>query len=77
MKTIRIYDTLTKALTTIGAITVFILCFSDQWYGWAARIYLGALFILFLLNQDTIEARDYEKMGALEQFEYIMRKNRQ
>lgn len=73
----KLYDTLTDALAVVGGVTVFVLCFSDQWYGWAARIYLGALFIAYLINQQAIEARDYEKMGAMERFEYIMKKGRQ
>lgn len=73
----KLYDTLVGLFGVIGGITVFILATTDTWYGWVARVFLIVLLFAYLLNQQAIEARDYEKMGAMERFEYIMRKNRQ
>ena len=73
----KLYDTLTGLFGVIGGITVFVLATTDTWYGWVARGFLIVLVFAYLLNQRAIEARDYEKMGAMERFEYIMKKDRQ
>lgn len=73
MKTLKIYDYLVKLLPVIGGLTAFILCFTNDWYTWIARIYVGALVLTYFLNSKELEYRDYDKMGALEKFEYTMK----
>lgn len=73
----KLYDTLTGLFGVIGGITVFVLATTDTWYGWIARGFLIVLLFAYLFNQRAIEERDYEKMGAMERFEYIMKKGRQ
>jgi len=76
-KTLALYDYLVSLLSVIGGFTAVILCFTNDWYTWIARIYVGLLILTYFINQDELEVRDYYKMGAMERFEYIMKKGRQ
>ncbi len=58
-KTLALYDSLISLLSVIGGLTAFILCFTNDWYTWIARIYVGLILLTAFINSDEISFRDW------------------
>lgn len=75
LKKIETYDRIMGIFTAIGIITVILGAFSGTWLVWPCGILLGLWFLAHILNERTIDERDWDKLSSMEQFERIMRGN--